>query len=223
VQHLLDHIADIPTLLARYDSLVEATRVNSLLLPEVLDERAMFRISVTDIERRLHRWRREYADPVGQPFEVPSQVDEPGGLQDPSNSDSQFPIFRCRDLSCGAFISPPKIAYPEAELARALCLYYAALLTIAFVDIRAEGALPPHERYNLACLICRSTQYVLRTAPSHSVRLLSSLRVAYDTLPERGPERQWVQDMFKLIGKAGHLKWTASLARDFSALANASQ
>jgi hypothetical protein len=223
VQHLLDDLSDIPTLLAQYDSLVEATKANSLPLSEGLDRRTRFQRSVADIEHRLHQWKREYADPVGRPFEVPYQVEALGGPRDPSNSDSQFPVFRCRDLSSGAFISPPAIAYPEPELARALCLYYAALLTVSFVDIRTEGGLLPHERYNLACLICRSTEYFTKAAPNHTVRVMGSLRVAYDTLPEGGIERQWVQDMFHVIGKAEHMKSTASLAGAFSVLANEAQ
>jgi hypothetical protein len=91
VQHLLDDLADIPTLLAQYDSLVEATKANSLPLSEVLDRRTRFQRSVADIEHRLHQWKREYADPVGRPFEVPYQVEALGGPRDPSNSDSQFP------------------------------------------------------------------------------------------------------------------------------------
>jgi hypothetical protein len=223
VQHLLDHLADIPGLLAQYDSLMAATRANSLPLSEILDRRAMFELSVADIQHRLYKWKREYADPAGQPFEVPNQVEDLGGPDDPSNRDFRFPIFRCRDMSSGTLISPPPIAYPDPELARALCLYYAALLTVSFVDIRKEGGLLPHERYDLACVICRSTAYTLQAVPNHSHRVLGSLRVAYDTLPEGGIERQWVVNMFHVIGKAEQVKATAQLAKPFSVLANASQ
>jgi hypothetical protein len=221
VQHLLDHLADIPTLLAQYDSLVEATKGNFEQLSEVRDRRTMIQISISDIEGRLHRWKREHADPVGQPYEVPCQVGAAGEPRGCSDSGSQLSAFWCKDLSSGALISPPTIAYPEPELARALCLYYAGLLTVSFVDIRTEGGLLAHERYDMACLICRSTEYFLQVAPNHSTRVLGSLRVAYDTLPEGGIERRWVEETFHAVGRAEHMKSTTVLARDFSVLANA--
>ena len=201
---------------------MQATKANSLSLSEVLNRRTMFQISVADIEGRLYQWKREYADPAGQPFEILGPVEAPGGPQDPLNSGHQFPVFRCQDQSSGALISPPTIAYPDSELARALCLYYGALLMVSFVDIRTEGGLLPHERYNIACLICRSTEYFMRTTPNHSSRVTLSLRVAYDTFPEGGIERQWVQDMFQLIAKAEYLKVATSIGKRFSARANAS-
>lgn len=168
---------------------------------------------MVDLDHRLRQWKREYADPVGQPFEVPAMV---------GASDTQLRIFQCRDFPSGEVITPTLIAYPDPELARALCLYYAALLTISLVDIRTERGIPPHEQYKLACLICRSTEYFIQTVPNHSTRVLGPLRVAYDTLPEGGIERQWVQELFQLLGKAEHMNATKTLARDFSVQTTAS-
>ncbi|KAH8600173.1 hypothetical protein B0O99DRAFT_503549, partial [Bisporella sp. PMI_857] len=217
VQHLLDVIADIPALLACYDSLKAATKANSISHAQILSQRTILQASVAGIECCLHKWKVQHADPISGPLGFS------GGLQPPLASDIQFPIFRCRDQLSGELISPTTITYHEPELARALCLYYSALLTISSVDMRTEGKLEPYERYDLACLICRSTEYSIRAVPNHATRMVGHLRAAFDTLPEGGVERQWVQDMFEVIRKAEHMKWATSLAKDFSIQTNTSQ
>ncbi|KAH8586799.1 hypothetical protein B0O99DRAFT_48036 [Bisporella sp. PMI_857] len=222
VQHLLDVMADIPTLLAYHDSLKSATKANSISRSQMLGQRTILQASVADIEYRLHKWKIEHTDPISGPSEFPGQGEVPRGLQSPLASDTQFPIFRCRDQLSGELISPTAITYPEPELARALLLYYSALLTISFVDMRTEGKLGPYEQYRLACLICRSIEYSIRAVPNHATRVMGPLRAAFDALPEGGVERQWVQDVFLVIRKAEHMKWATSFAKDFSIQTNAS-
>ncbi|KAH8595104.1 hypothetical protein B0O99DRAFT_159018 [Bisporella sp. PMI_857] len=137
VQHFLDILADIPTFLAYYNGIIAVTKANSIPPSQILDRRGILQASVADIECRLHKWKIKHADQIGGPLESSDQVK---GSQLPSAADTQFPVFRCRDLLSGELISPLAVTYPEPELARALCLYYGALLTISFVDMRTEEA-----------------------------------------------------------------------------------
>jgi hypothetical protein len=217
-QHLLDHFADIPTLLAQFDILAGAES-NSIAVSAEQDRRAIFCRLLISLEYCLHQWRREHADPRGQPFEIPLQLKVATELRDFSTLYNILPTFKCRDMSSREIITPTLISYPYPELACALYTYYSALLVISLFDIRTEGKIQPQQQYNLACFICRSAEYFTRKLfEDDFMQILFGLRVAYDTFPEGGLERQWVEDVFLLIGRTSKMKVCETLGRDFSVL-----
>lgn len=200
MQHLLDHIADIPTLLAQFDSIAKATNIGFMSSSELIDRQTMLWTSISDVERRLRQWKREWADhyPTGQLYGVPHREDSPGPPAF-SNLDDRLPIFRCRDLITLEVISPAALTYPDPQVARTLCWYYAALIILSGVDTRPVGGIQPNERFNLSCLICRSAEYYFRTLDGNLVnRVMFPLRVAYDALPE-GIEKQWLEELSQWV------------------------
>jgi len=218
-QHILDHFADIPTLLAEFDILAGAPAdANSGTCPGNPDRRATFCSLLVGLEHRLHEWKREYADPRGQPFEEPLPVKDPTELQTTPTPGNLLPIFRCRDVN-GEIFTPTLISYPDPDLACALCIYYSSLLVISVFDIRTEGKIQPQEQYNLACYVCRSMEYFTKILSKDNLaQVLFGLRVAYDTFPMWDVERRWVEDVFQLIGRTSKMKACESLARSFSVL-----
>jgi hypothetical protein len=217
-QHLLDHFADIPTLLAEFDILAEAES-NSVAVSAERDRRAMFCKFLLRLEHHLHQWKREHADPRGQPFEVPLKLKGATELQAFSTLYNVLPTFQCRDMSSQEIITPTLINYPDSELACALYVYYSTLLVISLLDIRTEGEIKPQQQYNLACFICRSAEYFTRIFSNENLFLiLFGLRVAYDTFPKGSLEKQWVEDVYLLKGRTYKIKACETLGREFSVL-----
>jgi hypothetical protein len=204
MQRLLDHVSDIPALLAEYDILTAATDANTMSQSELHDRRLVFWASLSDIESRLRQWKAENADyhPAGQPYEVPVEIDrlqESIGL---SCRDDCFPTFQYRDLSTLEIVTPTLIMYPDHDLARTLCLYYAVLLVMSRIDTRPEYGIQPFEQHRLACLICRSIKYFIRTAPGNLIlRIVFPLRTACDSLAEGSLEKKLGQAMFLWISR----------------------
>jgi hypothetical protein len=161
----------------------------------------MFCASVADLEHRLRQWKAELADFTGEC----SEFTAPGGFSGEryifSVSDKQVPIFRCRALSIGKVITPTSLAYSDLEFANTMCLYYAGVLIISFIDTRTEGGIQPHEKYDFACLICRRVQYFTLFPEGEIVRVLVPLQVAYNALAEGGLERQWISGIFQLVAE----------------------
>jgi hypothetical protein len=219
IQHLLDHFADIPTLLAEFDIIAEAES-NSIALPAEQDRRAMFCSLQLRLEQRLHQWKREHADPRGQPFEITPKLNHhAGGPLAFSTSYNVLPTFQCRDMSSQEIITPSLIHYPDPVLAITLYVYHSALLVISLFNIQAEGRLQPQQQYNLACYICRSVEYFTGIFSRDSLFLiLFGLRVAYDTFPEESFERQWVEDVYLLIGRTYKMEACETLGQEFSVL-----
>jgi hypothetical protein len=207
-QLLLDHLADIPTLLTQFDILVEA-ETNGMTYSQTQGQRDMFCGLLTDLEYCVRRWKREQADPRDQPFE--------GFLV--STPHNILPNFQCHDVLSGAIITPALIVYPNADLALAHCWYYLALLVVSLYDIRTEGRIQPDEKYILACSICRSMEYCVQTVRGPSSMLsLFALRVAYDTFFEESIEKRWAKDVFLMAWKASNLQACATLMQEFSVL-----
>ena len=73
IHHLVDHVSDIPGLLARYDVFVRAIKANSTSHSMISNQRLELCTLVADLEHRLHQWKREWAS--GQHFEVPNSVE----------------------------------------------------------------------------------------------------------------------------------------------------
>jgi hypothetical protein len=219
MQRLLDHVSDIPTLLAEYDILTASTNINTISQSEFHDRHIIFWATLSDIESRLRQWKVDHADsyPAGQPYEVPIEVDcleEPIGL---SYEDDGLPIFQYRDLSSLEIITPTLIAYPDPNLAHTLCLYYATLLTMSRIDTRPECGIQPFEQHRLACLICRSIRYFIQAVPGNLIlRMMFPLRTACDSLPEGSLEQKWVQAMFLWIGRTRPMGSSVTLRGEFS-------
>ena len=163
--------------------------------------------SITDLERRLRQWRLEWADtyPSGQPFEVHTQ-----GLDN-------FPTFQYVDLHTMETITPTTFAYPDPQLARTLCMYYAAMILLSSVDTRPVNAIQRHEQFEFACRVCRSMEYYIRTVPGNMInRMAFPLRVTYDILPEGGIERRYVGEVFQLVQRKKMLNSWGKFIPDIS-------
>lgn len=220
MQRLLDHVSDIPALLAEHDILAAAADANTMSQSELHNRRLAFWASLSDIESRLHQWKAENADchPAGQPYEVPVEIDrlqESPGL---SCGDNDFPTFQYRDLSTLEIVTPTLIMYPDHVLARTLCLYYAVLLVMSRIDTRPDCGMQPFEQHRLACLICRSIKYFIRTAPGSLIlRIMFPLGTACNLLAEGSLEKELAQAMFLWISRTRSIG--SSLVRPEKSLA----
>ncbi|KAH6676004.1 hypothetical protein B0J14DRAFT_376328 [Halenospora varia] len=217
-QHLLDHVADIPALLGQFDSLTESVKTGSLSSSKALDQQAILRTTVADVKCRLHRWKKEWVDtyPIGQPYEVPTQTGDSGRPMTFLSSESQLPIFRCRDLITKEIITPTLLAYPDPQLASTLFIYYGALILLLRIDTRPDETQLP-EIYHHACLVCRSMEYCIRESSGTLMKRVGfSLRVAYDALPKGDIEAQWVEKVFRRVAKEKFTKSWGSLLSDIS-------
>lgn len=199
MHHLLDVVVDLPALLAQSDRLNDE---QISFTERMLDQQRLW-VSMTGLERRLLQWRKDWADryPSGQPCEVARQRDDP------------FPIFCCRDTSAGTgFLQPQILDYPDPQLARTLCMYYASFLVFSSIDTRPENAIQRDQQYEWACLICRTMQYYIRTVPGNMInRMAFPLSVAYRALPQIGPEREFAREIFHMIKSKNRLKLWARL------------
>jgi hypothetical protein len=213
-QLLLDHFADIPALLAQFDTLARV-EAKSAAYSQVEDRRSIFCSLLTGLDCNLRQWKREHLDPRGRPSEVARRMNGPHKVQ------ALVPIFQCRDMSSGEPATPTLITYPDPDSAIAFCLYYSALLVVSLFDIRTEGMIQSHDQYSLACVICRSMEYIVQTFHGDVIMFaMFGLRVAYDTFPEGSFEKQWVKDVFLLLGRESNLRVCTTLMQDFSVLKN---
>lgn len=116
-----------------------------------------------------------------------------------------------------AMVIPNRLAYSNLTFAYIMCTYYAANLILAAADVRPEGGMSVHEQYTFACNICRSTEFFVRSAQGQmAIRISVPLRIAYENLPYGGAERQYVEEVFKLLGEQYRLKLFTSLMPEFS-------
>jgi hypothetical protein len=209
MEQLLEQVVDLPTILWRHDQYIAVLRSGSKPPEEI---NALFMnlwASITELEGRLRRWKYECADtyPAGQPFEVDYQGSD------------QFPVFRYTDsITCNT-VTPPTIIYPDPQLARTLCMYYAAMLQLISVDRRPPGVNIEPERLEFAHLICRSIEYYIRNVPGNMInRMAFPLRVAYDSLPQGSLQRQFVERIFYLVEYRNSLKSWGKFIPDISTL-----
>lgn len=183
-------MVDIPTLLALFDQIKSYSSLKSPA--KVLRLQHELWTLATNIEKGLYQWKSEWADryPNGQAQEL---------RVEPMDT---FPTFQCQDPTTGAVVHPTTLVYPDPVLAQAMCHYFAALILVFSADTRPRDPKPNHSTYDLACLICRTMGYYVRTVPSClASRVAFPFRVAYDSLPEGGMERRYVEEVSRLIGK----------------------
>ena len=193
MQHLLDIMADIPALLARFDQIKNFSLLGNKSPAQIAQLQTGLEALATDIKHGLHQWKSEWADtyPHGQANEVRFAQED------------TLPTFQCRDPTTGEIVYPAVFVYPDPVLAQAMCHYYAALMIVFSVDTPPWEDATIHNIYHLACLICRSMDYYIRTTVPVclTARVGFPFRVAYDGLPEGSTERKYVERVFGLISR----------------------
>ncbi|KAL4804709.1 hypothetical protein BDV18DRAFT_161802 [Aspergillus unguis] len=193
LHYLLDLAVEIPTLLFQHDELQADMESNTLSNHERSVKTATLWKGVKDVTDRFEAWKIRWIDnyPDGPPIEVPA-ADE---------ARAQFPVFHCRDLRTGAIITPSKFIYPDLLTSQTMCIYYATRLILSTADTRPTG-VTPLDQYQLACGICRSLEWYILTSPGNMInRLAFPVRVAWEALPDRGPERKFLYAVLKLVEK----------------------
>lgn len=193
IHYLLDSAVDIPGLCFQHDELEVGAASGVLSNHERSVKTAALWNGIRDVTNGLTAWKINWVDnyPDGPPREVPAAEE----------SQAQFPIFRCRDLRTGAVITPTKFEYPDLLTTQAMCIYYAARLILSTADTRPDG-VGPLEQYGLACGICRSLEWYILTSPGNMInRLAFPVRVAWEALPDHGPERKFLYEVLKLVDK----------------------
>lgn len=204
-------MVDIPGLMAEFQSFIGGTKAGSMLPLEMTRRQLKLWSSIASIEEKLQKWKREWADsyPKGQQHEIPVPIEAEAmetlasaSASLPAMTNNKLPIFQFRDLTTRIIVTPPRLGYPDAQLARTMCMYYTALLVLSWIDIRPNG-LQPRDRHDFACRICRSMEYYVSTTPGRLVnQVVFALRAAYDALPEGDIERQWLEALFGMIVKS---------------------
>lgn len=197
LHHLLDLAVEIPALLSLFDELEVAYGSAGLSTREVHLKQARLWNGVADLTSRYAQWKHDWADayPDGPPREVESQEQ-----QQQQTGSYKFPIFRCYDLRTGAIVQPTTFVYPDLRLAQTMCLFYTTRLILSTVDTRPVDRVTPAQQYELACGICRSLEWYIRTAPGNMInRLAFPVRVAWEAFPDGGPERQFIHEVLQLV------------------------
>jgi hypothetical protein len=208
LHHLLDLVVEIPELLSIFDELQAAQESQHLGKGELRVKQAQLWNGIADLTGRFKQWKKDHVDcyPAGPPKEaVGPQGEEP------------FPIFRCRDLRTMKVIEPPALVYPDLRLLQTMCVYWAARLILSTIDDRPEGAMTMPERYHCACDVARSLECYLRRAPGNMInRLAFPVRVAWEALPPRGPERDFMQKVFSIVDQRHSLRLWGSAMPELS-------
>ncbi|KAJ5103209.1 hypothetical protein N7532_003738 [Penicillium argentinense] len=204
LHHLLDLAADIPGLLAQSDTFQEEERSSVMSAQESAVKQASIWNGITELTSRFQQWYQDWV--VAYPDGPPQEVEQ--------TADQDFPIFRQRNPRTGAVFTPTKISYPNLLLAQTMSVYYAFRLVLSSIDTRPEDRVTPLEQYGFACGICRTLEWYILTAPGNMInRLAFPTRVAWEGLPDRGPERQFMIEVLKLVERRHALGlWGSGMA-----------
>lgn len=208
---LLEQVIDLPAILWRYDRYQIAVQTPSKPPNELSSLLSRLWTAVGELEDHLRHWKRVWADTysLGQPSEVWYQ------------GEGSFPVFQYLDPTTLDTVRPPTVVYPDPQLARTLCMYYAAMLMLSSVDMRPIGAITAAEKLQFAHLICRSMEYYIRAVPGNMVnRMVFPLRVAYDALYGRGFERKFIEEVFQLVERRNALRAWGKFVPDLSTKSN---
>jgi hypothetical protein len=191
---IMEHMVDLPGILHLSDELECGN----------LDDAAQTKLweKIKTVEFRLQKWKFEWVDnyPSGPILECDFQAQEP------------FPTFQYVDRSSGHTVTPLPFLYPDPQLARVMCFYYAALILLYTADRRTAQHILKLKQYGYAVLICRSMKYFMSSVPGNMVnRMMLPLSVASATLPLGSIERAFVVDVSRLVEAKGKLNSWANL------------
>lgn len=204
--HILDRMADIPKISAAYVEIEEQLQLGHLSQAQAEERQTEVLMCVGDLVDRLRHWQEQWADayPGGQPYEVP--IPSPAEryqqrIQGPffGNSSSQLPPFPCRAHVDGH--AGTNIYYPDVTLAQCLTLYHTSMLILKRLGGPNCPVISDTEADEHACMICRGAQWYFLSTWCTGLRAwaLLPLRQAWDWFPDGGPERAWLQDVFRWI------------------------
>ncbi|KAL2816502.1 hypothetical protein BJX63DRAFT_137456 [Aspergillus granulosus] len=195
LHYLLDLAVEIPGFLSQYDEITAGINSNILSAHERSVKQTALWNGVEDLTNRFVLWKINWVD--GYPDGAPREVE--------AKDEGLFPVFHCRNLRTGEIITPTKFEYPDLLLTQTMCIYYATRLILSSVDTRPNGVSRP-EQYQLACGICRSLEWYILKSPGNMInRLAFPTRVAWEALPDGGPERKFLFAVLKLVEKRHHL------------------
>ncbi|EAW08556.1 Zn(II)2Cys6 transcription factor [Aspergillus clavatus NRRL 1] len=193
IQHrLLDIAVDIPAYLAQVDEFADALKSGTTSSSELVSIQSSIWERAAELHSRLRLWKSMFADtdPHGQPWEESN-----------TNSESDFPIFRCRNPTTMEVVTAQLLMYPNAMAATCMTYYWALDLIISTPDSGLASMLSPQERYQRACNICRSMKYYCESVPGYLVsRIMFVLRTAFDAFSDGMIEKQFAADVFRYIG-----------------------
>jgi hypothetical protein len=187
LQELLDIASRIPSFLAESDYTVSMINEHCLSPIEMQSVQEKLHIKETRILRQLMRWE--------------GTLDAmPGGISEsPTPYRDDFPILQYHDPNMGIAFAT-HYEYSNVLLANAMCYYWALLLTISEPTPISLGSLESHERYVVACKICRSIRYFVRTAPGSLIyRLLLPMLLAYNVFAPGSVEATYLEDVSHFI------------------------
>jgi hypothetical protein len=197
MSHLLDHVCDVPSILYQFDMLKVMKDSNDYDQSNIKELQNTLWHDTERLHKALLDWKAGHADlyPTGQP-EI---------AVGPLAGTEPFPVFHTRNPRTGDISTPPLITYPDPDLARTLCTYYATLIVLGSVDTRTpycsyNRGISPLEIFGFAMTILRSVEYYLRNVPGNMAnRIMYPLRAAYESMPKDGPEREFIASVYKHI------------------------
>ena len=195
---LLEQVVDLPSILWRHDQYKFGLQTHSKTRSELRAQLRKLCASIRRFEQNLHGFKRRWVDSLPleqQPVEVHWQDGDP------------FPIFRYTAPVTRQVTIPSTLVYSNPQLAQILCIYYAAMLILASVDVRPVGKISESGKLEFAHLICRSIEYYIRAVPGNMInRLAFPLRVAYDSLPGQSLERGFIEAVFQFVERKKALR-----------------
>lgn len=184
MERLMEHVVDLPGILHQSDELER----RSVDIATFDSEQTLLWDRITDLQNRLRKWKLEWADnyPSGSVLAYEFQSRE------------RFPVFQYRDLLTEEIVTPLPFVFPDPQLARVLCFYYAAIILLCSAGRRPKQQ--KHEQFGFACLICRSMKYYINSVPGNMVnRMILPLSVAYAVFPMGSIERTFVVEVSGII------------------------
>jgi hypothetical protein len=190
LQLLLDVAVDIPAYLSRVDEFSVCLRDRTAPRTGLRGMQSAILENAELLDHRLQHWKSTSVD------QYPG-----GGLweEDQGEPEDEFPVFRYQDPRTMAILTPTVFVFPDVLLAMSLCLYWTMRLLLS--NDRDGSVASLRERYQLACNICRSVRYYVRSIPGCLVsRLMFVLRVAFDSFTDGMVEKQFVASLFAYIG-----------------------
>ncbi|CAI7674864.1 unnamed protein product [Penicillium pancosmium] len=202
--HLLDLAVEVPGLLAQSDIFQEEQRSSLMGAQEIAVKQAALWNGITNLTARFEEWYNEWV--INYPDGAPQDVEQ--------SADQEFPIFKQRDLRTGAIFIPTILSYPNLLLAQTMALYYSFRLILSSIDTRPEDRVTPIQQYGFGCGICRTLQWYIQTAPGNMInRLAFPTRVAWEALPDNGPERGFMLEVLQLVERRHALGlWGSGMA-----------